>query len=369
MTEALKEKKFILYDYMQVSGGAERVTLVLAERFPEYRVVVSRKYLEANKLMSEFPASIEQLGNRYTKWLTRIPEAILNFRMRSECVATASTVLYSGFYAPLAVKRQASGRRIYYCHTIPRYAYDLYEESRLKYPWLVRWLFDFFVRLVRLQYSNAIACMDDVVVNSENVKRRLNRYLGLNAKVVYPPVFVDEFRWIEDDGYYISVARLTKNKRVEVIVRAFLEMPRRRLVVASGGPELRRLKNLAARAPNIEFTGWQTEQSLRLLIGRAKAAIYLPIDEDFGMSPVECMAAGKPVIGVASGGVLETVVHGLTGLLVQEPPTPQAVQAAVLDLDGLFGSTLRTACEDRARMFDESKFTSAMSEYLCGSSD
>jgi len=369
MAEEPKRKQLILYDYMQVSGGAERVTLALADSFPAYCVVVSREYPEANDLIKEFTGPIVQLGNRYTKWLTRIPEAIVNFKMRSNWVAEAETVLYSGFYAPLAVGRQKSGQRIYYCHTVPRYAYDLYEESRLKYPWVARWLFEVFVYFVRLQYRRAILKMDVVLANSENVRKRISKYLGINARVVYPPVYVSGFKWLGNAGYYISVARLTTNKRVDIIVQAFMAMPQRRLIIVSGGPELRKLKLLAKDAPNIEFAGWQSEESLRMLIGKAKAAIYLPIEEDFGMSPVECMAAGKPVIGVASGGLLETVIHGQTGVLVEEPPTPESVQGAVLELDGLFSPGLRTACENRAKMFDESKFINIMSEYLCNPSD
>lgn len=367
MSKDPKGTMLILYDYMQVSGGAERVTLILAKNFPQYQIVVSRTYSEAKELIDVSTRPIRQLGNFYTRWLTRIPEAILNFKLKAQCVSEAKTVLYSGFYAPFAVHLQKRGRRIYYCHSVPRYAYDLYDASRSRYPLIFRWIFDLFVCVIRNQYKKSIEKMDVVLANSDNVEKRLNRYLGVSAKVVYPPVLVSGFKWLGDDGYYVSVARLTENKRVDIVVRAFLNMPQRRLVVVSGGPELDRLKMLAENAPNIDFVGWQSEQSLRTLIGKAKAAIYLPVDEDFGMSPVECMAAGKPIIGVASGGILETVIHGRTGVLVEEPPTPEAVQAAVLELDDLSSSTLRTACENRAKEFDESKFINAMSEYLFSS--
>jgi glycosyltransferase involved in cell wall biosynthesis len=356
--------KLVLYDYMQVAGGAERVTLSLAEALPDFQVVVSRTYNDAKPLLAGTKVSIAQLGNRLTQWMTRIPEAAFNFRFRAHCVEQAQTVLYSGFYAPLAVHRQTTGLRVYYCHTIPRFAYDLYSASRASFPWALRGLFGCFAAVVRWQYRRAISQMDLVLVNSENVKTRLKHFLGVDAQVLYPPVATSLFQWANDGGYYLSVARLTPNKRVDIVVRAFLRMPERRLVVTSGGPELERLQTIAQGATNIEFVGWQTEESLRQWVANAHAAIYLPVDEDFGMSPVECMAAGKPVIGVAEGGLLETILHGQTGILIDGQPNPENVQAAVHALELLGPANMRLACEARAVQFDERCFVEAIKRHL-----
>lgn len=243
------------------------------------------------------------------------------FRVRARCLHDAETVVYSGFYAPLAVHHQQQGRRIYYCHTIPRFAYDLYDSTLEGFPLPLRPLYALFVRWFRRQYEAAIGRMDLILVNSENVRQRLLRYTGRDAEVVYPPVATQHFHVLEDGGYYLSTARLVANKRVDVIVQAFMAMPERRLVVLSGGPEADRLQAMAAGAPHIVFTGWQSDEALRRWVGGARAVIYLPVDEDFGMSPVEAMAAGKPVIGVAEGGLLETVVPGETGVLIDSPLT------------------------------------------------
>lgn len=356
--------KWLLYDYMQVAGGAERVTLTLARTLPDFQTLVSRTYADAEPLLAEAALPITQLGTRWTRWMTRIPEAAFNFRFRSRRLAQARAVLYSGFYAPMAVHQQKAGLKVYYCHTIPRFAYDLYGASRAGFPWVLRGLFGCFAAVVRWQYQKAIDQMDVVLVNSENVRRRLKHFVGVDAKVVYPPVATGHFKWAGDGGYYLSVARLTPNKRVDVIVRAFLSMPTRRLVVASGGPELARLQAIAAGAPNITFVGWQTEDALRDLVANAHAAIYLPVDEDFGMSPVECMAAGKPVIGVAEGGLLETVVHRQTGILIEGEPTPDKLCKAVHDLAQLDTVALRSACEVRAAQFDEKRFVVAIQRHL-----
>ena len=361
----MKPTKLLLYDYLQVAGGAERVTLTLAAALPDFQCVVSRTYPEGQPLLQKSEATVAQLGNGWTRVLTRIPEAMFNFRVRAKWVDDAEVVLYSGFYAPLAVHRQKSGLRVYYCHTIPRFAYDLYDASRQSFPWPLRGLFGLFAAALRWQYGRAIRRMDVVLVNSENVRQRLKHYLGVHAQVVYPPVDTASFKWMADEGYYLSVARLTANKRVDVIVDAFLRMPGKRLVVLSGGPELSRLKALARGATNIQFGGWQTEESLRQWVGNAHAAIYLPVDEDFGMSPVECMAAGKPVIGVAEGGVLETVVPGETGVLIHGQPTAEKLIAAMDELTSLGPATMRAACEDRAKQFDAAFFIQKMKAHLC----
>lgn len=356
--------QYLLYDFMQVAGGAERLTLTLAKHIPDVRLVVNRVYSDAMPLMSSNEVVVTQLGNRFTRWMARIPEAIFNFRFRMRFPATVNAVIYSGFYAPLAVNFQNSGLRVYYCHTIPRFAYDLYPEARASFHWTIRWLFDCFVKLLRSQYEASIAKMDVILVNSENIQERLRRFLGVNGYVVHPPVATTDFKWLKDDGYYLSVARLVPNKRVDVIVQAFLEMPERRLVVVSGGPELDRLKLIAQSARNIEFVGWQSEACLRRWIGNAHATIYMPVDEDFGLSPVESMSAGKPVIGVAEGGLLETVLHGKTGWLIEGPPSPAKVQNAVQMLEGIMDESTRRHCELRAQQFDERVFASAVKGYI-----
>ena len=360
-------KNYLLYDFMQVAGGAERVTLTLAETFPDFQTLVSRCYPDAQPLLDASSAQVQELRGGWSARLPRILESMWCFRFRAGRLRDAHTVLYSGFYAPLAVYQQRSGRRLYYCHTIPRFAYDLYDSTLAGFPFWLRPLYALFVRWFRAQYEAAIGRMDRIFVNSENVRARLKRYTGLDAEVVYPPVATQHFRFLGDQGYYLSTARLVPNKRVDVIVQAFLQMPERSLVVLSGGPELERLKAIAGEAPNIRFTGWQTDEALRRWVGEARAVIYLPVDEDFGMSPVEAMAAGKPVIGVAEGGLLETIVSGHTGVLVRSPPNPESVikaVAAVENCQSLDPGRVQEACTARAAQFTEARFIERMRQIL-----
>ena len=339
------------------------MTLTLAEAFPEFQLVVSRIYADAQALGLE-ALSPHCLGSGVSRWVGRIPEALWRFRTATRFLRHAEVVLYSGFYAPLAVRHQCAGRKIYYCHTPPRYAYDCAAGYRDAVPMLWRPIFDAGIRWFRREYEQALAGMDVVIANSGNVQRRLKQYLGVEAQVIYPPIDVARFRWLGAGDYFVSLARLTQPKRVDRIVQAFLRMPEQRLVVVSGGPELENLRRLAAGARNIHFTGWQSEAQLQEWIGNARAALYVPRDEDFGMSPVEAMAAGKPVIGVAEGGLLETIVDGETGILLPPALTVPDIVQAVRRLEHAPALAMRAACEERAQLFCRENFIEKMAIIL-----
>ena len=349
-------KGLVLYDYLLVPGGAEQVTLAMAQEFAGALGVgfADPRFLSD---LSRFPRHYV-LGRPVAHPALRALVTMRRFRHTKVMLGQYDWVLYSGVYAPLAVMSQSLGRRIYYCHTPPRFAYDL-EEFYLASaaPWqrpLVRAL----AAHVRHHYVPAVQAMDVIVANSETVRARIRAYTQRNALVIYPPCRVDRFCWHGQADYYLSTARLEPYKRVDLAIQAFRTMPDQRLLVASGGSDLERLRTLAKGAKNIEFLGWVDEAALVGLIGRAIATLYLARDEDFGMSPVESMAAGKPVVGVWEGGVAETVVDGTTGLLVS--PDPEAVAAAVRTLTPERARTMRQACEERAQQFGKDRFFSQL---------
>jgi len=360
-------KRYVLYDYLQVAGGAERLVIELAGGMPGYQLVVSRIYPQAELLgPAEMLGANEliSLGTPISRWLLRVPEAIFNFACRASFLRDAEAVVYSGLYAPLAVHWQKTGRRVYYCHTPPRFAYDWKERYLARAPRLLRPLATMMIGVFQSRYERSVARMDVVIANSENVRQRLQRYLGIEAVVVAPPVDTDKFAWLGQGDYFLSVARLEPYKRVEMIVAAFRRMPDQKLVIASGGSEEATLKKLSEGASNIVFVGWQTESQLQGLVGRARAAIYMPQDEDFGMSPVEAMSAGKPVIGVSEGGLLETVVHGQTGLLIARDGGCDALVDAVGLMTSAKALAMREACEARAHQFSKRVFLDRMNAIL-----
>lgn len=359
----------VAYDFMLVPGGAERLTLHALRSHADWRLVTG--FLDATAF-DGVDLPLERMHtltgpSRRRGWQGL--KVLRAFERADEPLAEFERVLFSGSYAPAGIRHRPGGGNFYYCHTPPRFAYDL-EDWTLEQaaPWqrpALRWL----ARRVRASYEDALARMDRVAANSETVRARLRRYLGLeDVAVIHPPVDTADWRWRGQEDFYLSNARLEPYKRVAWAVDTFRDLPDHTLVVASGGSELAALQARAEGCANIRFTGWCPETTLRDLTGRCIASLYLARDEDFGMSPVESMAAGKPVIGVAEGGLRETVVPDETGLLL--PPDAandtEALRTAVLALDADRARSMRAACEARAARFDGAAFDRALDAFLDG---
>ncbi|HDN26011.1 MAG TPA: glycosyltransferase family 4 protein [Thioploca sp.] len=287
------------------------------------------------------------------------------FAQRTAFLNHYDTVIYSGFYTPLAVRHHQQGRNILYCHTPPRFIYDQRDFYLKRLPWFLRPALQAFIHYLQPRYEDAIAQMDLLIANSENVRQRIQHYLSKDAVIVYPPCDTARFVWQGQGNYYLSMGRLDPLKRVDLIIQAFLKMPQKRLIVASGGEELQRLQRLANNAPHIRFTNWLDDTQLAALVGNAIATLYLPKDEDFGMSPLESMAAGKPVIGVAEGGLLETVIAEKTGILLEPPLSTAAICEAVEMMTPRRALMMRRDCEMQAQRFRVEVFLEQMRQHNC----
>jgi glycosyltransferase involved in cell wall biosynthesis len=162
-------------------------------------------------------------------------------------------------------------------------------------------------------YSTA-ARVDTFVANSWNVRRRLWRVYRRRSSVLHPPVAVHTFDHKPSDGYFLMVSEMVAYKRLAYAVRAFAKSGRR-LRIVGDGPEFRTLRKEAAR--NIEFCGRVSDEELRDLYARS-AALVVPGEEDFGITMVESLASGKPVIALGRGGATEIVSDGC-GVLFENP--------------------------------------------------
>ena len=283
------------------------------------------------------------------------------FSRNSEFLKSYDTVVYSGFYSPLAIRHHQGRQNIYYCHTPPRYLYDQRDFFFSLIPRWQRPVLSAFNSYFRPRYERAIREMDVVVANSDNVRKRIRKYLGIHAEIVHPPCDLKKFRWRKQGDFFLSTGRLDPLKRVDLVVKAFQKLPERKLVVVSGGGEFTRIKQLAQGCPNIDVRGWVDEENLQVLLGTCLATIYIPKDEDFGMSPVESMAAGKPVIGVAEGGLLETVVDGETGVLVPaDEISVELLSQTINVLSQKAALNMRENCQTRAALFDRDIFLEKM---------
>jgi glycosyltransferase involved in cell wall biosynthesis len=293
-------------------------------------------------------------------WGWRTVKRFYGFRCKTSFLKKYPTVIYSGQDSPLAVHNHPNGKNIYYCHTPPRSLYDLkdYRLSSLSYgQQLNHRAFNLFFQPL---FESAIDKMDVIVANSINIQKRIKKYLHRDSIVIHPPCDTQKFHWQGQENYYLSFARLDPLKRVDVVVQAFIKMPDKRLVIASTGPDLEQLKKLAEGSKNITFAGAIDDRQLQELVGKCIASIYIPRDEDFGMSPIESLAAGKPVLGVAEGGLLETLAHDETGVLIPPNPSPEDVIEALHELSPQRALNMRESCEKQAAGFSKEIFLEKM---------
>lgn len=352
----------LLYDFLSVYGGAERVLATLQAHWnSDVCVGFKRAASFGDQIPDHHLLDLHADHRLAPVMLAKVMRA---FKRDGERVARHYPVrVYAGSYSVLAHRADHPGRSLYYCHTPPRFLYDLRDHYSHTLPAWQRPLLAALRGWLQPRYETAVKGMQIVMANSRNVQQRLKTHIGIESHVVYPPVDTDLFSWISDGDYFLSTSRLEPLKRVDVLVEAFKTMPQHTLVVASGGSEFDRLKRMAADAPNIRFTGWTSDTQLRRLVGEARATLYVPKDEDFGMSPVESMAAGKPVIGVAEGGILETVSHDETGILI-EHLHPDTVREAVAQMSQIRSLTMRAACEQKAAAFSRAEFCRSIDSIL-----
>lgn len=346
----------VLHDYFASREGGGTLALTLAGR---WGWPVTGGFITANfaRHVEGECLELRQLDVRPSHRLLR-PLSLTRVWQRYQ--SRAATVIYSGTYTPLAAGNQPGARNVLYCHSPPRFVYDQRAFYLRSVPVWQRPALWAFIRYLKPRYERAVGNMGVIISNSENVRRRVRTYLGRDSIVVHPPCRVESFYWREPENYYLSTARLDPLKRVDVVIAAFKRLPAKKLVVVSDGPDRRRLERLASGADNIAFAGEVSDDRLRALMAECIATIYVPRQEDFGMSAVESMAAGKPVIGVSEGGLLEIVVDGETGILLPPDPQPDHLIAAVSSLTAAQARAMRQACERRSMRFTSEEFISNM---------
>jgi len=360
-------KRIVLHDYFESAEGGGKLSLILAKALDADLAYGFKTGDHPYFERGAFAGEEHDLGcnSRVPVW--RQLRLARFFQEKTLFLKAYDQAIYSGFYAPMAVINHDGKKNLYYCHTPPRFIYDQRYFYLSMIPFWQRPILLGLIYYIKPRYEKAITRMDTIIANSENVRHRLRRYLGYDAVVVYPPCETAHFRWQGQGDFYLSTARLDPLKRVDLIVRAFIKMPDKKLVITSGGPESDRLKRLARSATNITFTGWSGEETLRRLIGNTIATIYIPKEEDFGMSPVESMAAGKPVVGVAEGGLLESVLDGETGVLLRPDPREEDIIDAIRSMDRTTALRMRESCEERAQQFDAKVFIEKMRRVMEGS--
>jgi len=301
----------------------------------------------------------------FKKWFRHMKLKIA-FLFNTKFLENYDNVIFSWDSISAVRNCNKNSRKIYYCHTPPRYIYDLHELYLNKVPFLIRPAFKTFCFFFKKMYEKDVKKMDLILTNSINTQNRIKKFLWLDSVVLYPPVDLDLFKFISQKDYYLSFARLSDAKRVDKIVEAFKQMPDKKLIVIYGenDPQKNKVFELAEWYKNIEFITLPWNIGFTDYVWNCIATIYIPIDEDFGMSPVESMAAWKPVLWVDDWWLKETIIDSKTWYLINKQANVSDIVDTINKLSLEKCLEMRSDCELRARDFSLGAFDKQLKEII-----
>lgn len=315
-------KVALIHDHLAQDGGAEKVLEVFSEMFKEapiYTLLYDKKNVENRYPNRRVDASIIQRmpgGVRFYQWyLPFMPMAVEFFDLREYDLVISDTSSFAK-----GVITTPHTKHICYCHTPTRYLWsDTHQYiNELPYNKFLKKIASMILSKIRIWDRLAADRVDYFIANSKTVQERIKKYYKRDSELIYPPVEVDKFFISKEVGdYFLIGCRLAPYKRVDLAVECFKQLgPEYKLKVFGDGVDLKRLKKIAKNCKNIEFLGRINDELKAELFSKCLAFIH-PQEEDFGISKVEAMASGRPVIAYKKGGALETIIDGETGMFFE----------------------------------------------------
>lgn len=358
-------KVAIIHYWWLSNRGGEAVCSALAEIYPNADLFIHvcnedivRKSLPESfkgQIKTTFISRLPGVKKHYQKYLPLMPLALeqLNLSAYDLIISSESGPAKGVITRPDAV-------HICYCHSPMRYVWDMYHEYRSTAGRVVKLLFPFIAHYLRIWDRLSADRVDHFIANSKFITSRIKKFYRREADVIYPPVNTTEFSHDQERGdFYLYLGQLVPYKKADLAVDAFnkLGLP---LVVVGEGELLEALKSSAG--DNVTLMGRQPFPVIKDLLERCRGLIF-PGVEDFGIVPVEAMAAGAPVIAFAKGGALETVIHGHTGVHFHEQSV-EALIAAVQQVEsGQFVFT-PSHLHEHAAGFDKSVFKQKIKNFV-----
>src|SRR5919199_474778 len=342
----------LVHDFLLDLRGAERVFAAICDTWPDagvFTAVYDERGTEgrfaARRPGTSFLQRLRPTERNFRTLLPLYPHAIESLDLRGYAIVISSSSAWAH-----GVLVDPGAVHVCYCHNPFRYAWSEREATLAARNPLTRPALRMLLSRWRQWDWIAAQRVDRYVANSAVTAARIRRYFGREAQVLHPPVELGRFSPGAVGGHYLVLAELMAHKRIDVAIRAFNAL-KRPLVVVGDGPEWRRLRRLAG--PTVRLTGRLSDAEVAALL-RTAQALVVTAEEEFGIAAVESLASGRPVIALRSGGVLETVTAGRTGVFYDDGDDPRALAQAVAAFD--VGAVDPAACVTSARRFGVERF-------------
>lgn len=305
----------LVHDFLLRLGGAEKVLKTLTEMFPKapiYTLLYDEKtageIFPREKIRTSRLQNYPHILKRHHRYLLpKFPRAVEEWDFSGfDFVISSSSAFAHGIITP------SKTTHITYFHSPMRFAWDWYHEYKKeqKVGPVRQAAIAYFMKKIRLWDKIASSRTDVFIANSNTVRKRIRKYYRRDSEIIYPPVDISRFKINKDNAdYFLIVSALTPYKRIDLAIQLFNKIGRK-LVIIGDGPQRDFLQNIAG--PNIEFLGFKPDSVVAEYYKNCRALIF-PGEEDFGITPIEAMACGKPVLAYGRGGVTESVIEGVTG--------------------------------------------------------
>lgn len=362
----------LVHDYLGEFGGAERVLLAMSEVWPKAPIYTAF-YREGSPAWERFKNKDIRVS-----WAHHIPgfATKLHSPLRFLAPLIWNSFDFSGYdviigsagwYVTKGFAKKGKAIEVCYCHTPPRWLYGYPTSIEWQKYTPVRWyaaVVGFFMRHYDYEAAQRV---DHFIANSKNTQKRIEKFYRRNSRVMYPPIDqspISNFQSPKRKNYYLTVSRIVGGKGLALAVEAAttLKVPLKVVGMPAGyGTEKEHL--LAKAGPTVSFLGHVSDKELLRLYAGAKAFLATAADEDFGMTPVEAMAAGTPVVAYRGGGYLESVVDGKTGVFFDEL-TVSSLAAAMTRISRLGISS--KDCVAQARTFSTARFRREIRAFVSG---
>lgn len=354
-------KTALVHDWLVSQGGAERVLEEMLELFPSpiFTLFQNKGRSLGDKIgkaqvKSSFIQKLPLVETYYRNYLPLYPAAIERFDFQEY-----DLILSSSHAVAKGIKTHSDQLHLCYCHTPMRYAWDLEKKYLEGVHPLKALIARKILQKIRAWDVKTAHKVDAFIANSHYVAERIKRLYGREAHVIYPPVSTHLFHLKEEkEDFYLTVSRLVSYKRIDLLVDAFNALPSKKLKIVGDGPEIEHLRAKAGK--NIEFLGFQSDETVRELLAMAKGFIFAA-EEDFGIAPLEAQASGTPVIAYGKGGALETVLPGITGLFFPQQ-TPSSLVEALKEFEKIDwnGKLIRS----HAEKFGADRFKKELKQFV-----